>query len=81
MSAYTRVPYVHNPGVHERFYGLDKKRNGRLGKRAMEVPKLDDEENDCGFEVHREEHWIHSRPTWSTASGKGCWSYLVIKLA
>ena len=29
---YIYGPYVHNPGLHERFYGLDlKKGNGRLG--------------------------------------------------
>ena len=42
-------PYVHNPGVHGRFYGLDlKKGNGRLGKQAMKVTRLvNDKENDC----------------------------------
>ena len=36
------------------------KRNGRLGKQAMEVARLvNDKENDCRFEVQREEHWMH----------------------
>ena len=25
------------------------------------------EENDCRFEVQREEHWIHMQPMWSIA--------------
>ena len=34
----------------------------------MEVARLvNGEENDCRFEVQREEHWIHMRPTWSIA--------------
>ena len=37
-----------------------------FGKQAMEVARLvNDEENDCRFEVHRENHW----------------SYFVIKMA
>ena len=32
----------------------------------MEVAGLvNDEENDCRLEVQREEHWIHTQPTWS----------------
>ena len=63
------MPYVHNPGVHGRLYGLDlKKGNGRLGKQAMEVARLvNGEENDCRFEVQREKDCIHTRPTWSIA--------------
>ena len=34
----------------------------------MEVARLvNDEEKDCRFEVQREEHWMHTRPTWSIA--------------
>ena len=34
----------------------------------MGVARLvDDEENDCRFQVQREEHWIHMIPTWSIA--------------
>ena len=40
------------------------KGNRRLEKHAAEVARLDDE-NDCRFEVQREEHWIHMRTTWS----------------
>ena len=29
---------------------------------------LKNDENDCRFEVQREEHWIHKRPTWSIAA-------------
>ena len=36
-------------------------------ERVMEVARLVNEENDCRFEVQREEHWIHTRPTWSIA--------------
>ena len=44
------------------------KGNGCLGKLAMEVARLvNDEENGCRFEVQREEHWIHTRPTWLMA--------------
>ena len=59
------VPYVNNPGVHGRFYGLDE---GRIGKQATEVARLvNDEENNCRFEVQRKEHWIHTRHTLSIA--------------
>ena len=38
MSVYTYMPYVHSPGVHGRFYGLDlKKGSGRIGKQSIEV--------------------------------------------
>ena len=43
ITAQACVPYVHNPGVHGRFYQLDIKRNGRLGKHALEVAIVDDE--------------------------------------
>ena len=60
------VPPVNNPRVHERFYGLHvKNQNGRLGKEAVAVARFNDNENDCRFEVQREEHWIYTRPTWS----------------
>ena len=37
-----------------------RKGNGRLGQQAMEVARLVNvEENDCKFEVQREEHWMH----------------------
>ena len=43
----------------------------RLGKQDMEVARLvNDEENDCRFGVQREEHWVHTRLTWSIAEGK-----------
>ena len=46
---YLYVPYIHNPGVHRRVYGLDLiEGNGCLVKEAMEVARLD-EENDCRF--------------------------------
>ena len=62
VGIYIYVPYVHNLGVHGRFYGLDlKKGNGRLGKQALEIARLiNDEENDCRFNVQREEHCIHA---------------------
>ena len=42
--------------------------NGRLGKPAMEVTRLaNDEEDGCRLEAQREEHWIHTQPTWSVA--------------
>ena len=61
--------YVHNLGVHGRFYGFDlKKGNGHLGEKPVEATRLiNDEENDCRFEVQREEHWILTQPTWSMA--------------
>ena len=34
----------------------------------MEVARLvNNEDNNCRFEVPREEYWIHTRPTWSVA--------------
>ena len=44
-----------------------RKGNGCLKKQAMEVARLVNEENDCTFEVQMEEHWVHTRPTWSIA--------------
>ena len=42
--------------------------NGCLGKQALEVARLfNDVETGFRFEVQREEHWIHTRPTWSIA--------------
>ena len=73
VGTYIYVPYVHNPGVHGRFYGLDlKKGNGhfenKLWRSAMEVArKANDEDNDCRFIVQKGEHWIHTLPTWSIA--------------
>ena len=65
---FTYVPYVHIPGVHGRFYGLQlKKGNGCLENKLWRPLDCFDEENDCRFEVQREEHWIHTRPTWSMA--------------
>ena len=63
---YIYIYVIYNLGVHGRFYGLDlKKGNICL---ALEIARLvNDEENNCRFEFHREEHGIHIRPTWSIA--------------
>ena len=54
IAAHACVPYIHNPEAGQTRL---KKGNGRLGKQAMEVARLvNDEENDCRFEVRREEH-------------------------
>ena len=68
ISRYICAVYSY-PGVHGRFYGLDLKNgNGCLGKLAIEVARLvNDEENDYRFEVQREEHWIHTQSTRSVA--------------
>ena len=51
------VPYIHKLEVHRRFFTNNLKGNGCLGKHAMKVARLvNDEENDCRFVVHREEH-------------------------
>ena len=50
----------------------------------MEIARLViDEENDCRFEIQREEDWVHMRPTWSIAVRERLlgWSYFVTKLA
>ena len=52
------MPCVHNPRVHGRFYVLEG--YALYGKRAMEDARLNDEENVYRFEVHREEHWVHT---------------------
>ena len=52
----------------EDFTGSTQKGNGRHGNQVLEVTRLvNDEENDCRFEVQREEPWIHTRHTWSIA--------------
>ena len=48
-----------------------QKGNRRLGKHVLEVTRLAlDEENDCRFVVHREEHWIYTRIHGQYQSGK-----------
>ena len=65
---YIYVLYVHDLGMHGRFFGLDLKRKWCLRKQAMAVARsVNDDENDCRFEVQKEEYWIHTRPTWSIA--------------
>ena len=51
--------YVHNPGVHERFYRLDLKKEMIVLENEPWRALYDDEGNDCRFRVQREEHWIH----------------------
>ena len=59
--------YVHNPGGEQNILRTQlKKGNDCCGKQAMEVT-VSDEENDCRFEVQRDEPWIHTRPTWPIA--------------
>ena len=70
MSVYIHVPYVHNLGVHGRFYGLNLKTE-MVVIESRPWQSLDwDEDNDCIFKVQREEYWIHTRPTWSIAVRK-----------
>ena len=45
--------------------GLDSKEIVILGNNALEAARLTNEENDCRFEVLRDEHWIYTRFTWS----------------
>ncbi len=49
----------------ERWYSPPKG-NGGLEKQAKKVVKLVYDENDCRFEVQREEYLLHMRP-WSLA--------------
>ena len=45
-----------------------KNENGRHRNQAMEVARLVNiEDNNCRFEVPREEYWMHTRPTLSVA--------------
>ena len=71
MLVYIYVPYVHNLGVRGRLLRTRHlKRNGHLGKQALEVARLVNEESDSRFEVQREKHRIHTRPTRSMAVRK-----------
>ena len=67
-GVYISVPYVHNSESARTFLRTQFKGNGHLGKYAVEVTRLvNDKENDCIFEVQREEHCIHTQPTWLIA--------------
>ena len=59
---------------------LPKPRNGRLGKLAMVVTKIVNEEKHFRFEVQWAEHQMHPQPTWPIAVRER-WSYFVTKLA
>ena len=56
------MPYFHNPRVRKILRTLKKKRICSSWKKARLVI---DDENNCRFDVQREEHWIHTRPTRS----------------
>ena len=56
---YLLMPYIHNPEVHGRFYGIVIKREMVVLEKAWSF-----EENDCRFEVQRDDD-LDTRPTWS----------------
>ena len=67
ISVYTSRTFI-TQECTEDFRDSTKKGNGCLGRQALVVAKLvNDEEKNCRFEVQMEEHWKHTLPTWSIA--------------